>query len=292
ELTQFNEHIYFVMITSLLGVAASRGPFNWRFFILLPANVLTVSFAHMLVYINEAPDDALSDNPTRLNPIATGLISPGAAKKTATLIGLLSVVLYAILGFKPLFFGIISLLLGLFYSFRNFQLKNLIIFDVLSRCLMFAGLQYLCGFFTYASNINHIWFWPFLWVISVGFFREGCHNPHNLRRTNKPHYQPSLPNPENRFRQILIIFMLGFGILSTIITFFLINLIPDWTLFLMTGLSLIFIIPSLLDIKKGAAHQTTFELFRKPIARAIALALLLDELLPWIDNLIGSGIFT
>jgi len=86
--------------------------------------------------------------------------------------------------------------------------------------------------------------------------------------------------------------VLSFGILSAIITFFLIILIPNWTLFLMAGLSLIFIIPSVLDLKKGATHRTTLGLFRKPIERAIALALLLGELLPWLDNLIGSGIFT
>jgi len=105
ELTQFNKHIYFMMIASLLGLAASRGQFNWRFFILLPANILTVSFV----------------------------------------------------------------------------------------------------------------------------------------------------------------------ILSAIITFFLINLIPNWTLFLMVGLSLIFIIPSVLNFKKGAAHRPTLGLFRKPIERTIAL---------------------
>ena len=292
KLTQFNEHIYFVIVTSLLGLAASKGQFDWRFFILLPANVLVVSFIHMLSYIIDAPGDALSNNIKNPNPISTGLITPGAAKKFTAFIGLLSAILYAILGTKPLLFGMICLSLGFIYSIRRIQHHQAGVFDISSQCLVFAGFQYLCSYFTYTSGFNRVWFWPFALVISLSFFREDCINPGNLHKTQKSHNQSALQNPGNRFNQIIMIFAVSVSILSTIATFLIINIIPNWTLILVLGLSIIFIIPSLFNVEKGETNQILVKKFQKPLEQAAALSLFLGELLPWLDKIIGTGIFS
>ena len=146
KLTRFNEYVYFVVITTFLGVSAANGSSDWRLLILLPANWLAVGFAFMINDIEDAPDDALSIKKINRNPISSGLITPKTARILTFSVSILSAVLFSFLGLWPFLFGLISLLLSYLYSYRGVRLKTIAFFDILAHSLMLAGLQYLCGY--------------------------------------------------------------------------------------------------------------------------------------------------
>ena len=59
RLTRFQEYVCFVIITTFLGAAASRGSLGWPLIGVLVANWLAVGFAFMINDVEDAPDDAL-----------------------------------------------------------------------------------------------------------------------------------------------------------------------------------------------------------------------------------------
>jgi len=112
ELTKINEFFNFVILSSFLGVVAAGGSFNWLLIVLLFANWLAAGFANILHHIEDAPDDALNTLENTHNPIATGSLSPKAAKFTGLIVVILSLSLFTLLGTWPLILGLTTLVIG------------------------------------------------------------------------------------------------------------------------------------------------------------------------------------
>jgi len=227
KLTRFDEYVYFVIITTLLGVASAKGFLDWQLFILLPANWLAVGFAFMINDIEDAPDDALSPSKINRNPVSAGLITPQTARIATFIVGLVSAGLFSLLGTWPFLFGLTSLILGYLYSSRSVRLKTIAFFDVLSHCLMLAGLQFLCGYFTYTNQLNQHWLWPFIFVMSISIYGELYNEIRDLEGDRAAQLRHTAIILGDKASHILMLTSLMMGIFSGIISFIVIDLIDS-----------------------------------------------------------------
>jgi len=291
KLTRFDEYVYFVVITTLLGVTSAKGIGDWRLFIVLAANWLAVGFAFMINDIEDAPDDALSPRKINRNPVSAGLITPQIARIATFIVGLLSAFLFSLLGFLPFIFGLFSLILGYLYSFRGVRLKTIAFFDVFSHCLMLAGLQFLCGYFTYATRLSQYWFWPFTFVMSISIYGELYNEIRDLEGDRAAQLRHTAIILGDKVSHILMLATLAMGIFSGFISFVIIDLIPLWVFAVMAGLAAIFVIPPILKMRRGDLSMAIQGALQKPLERAASIALLLQYLLPWLDQVIGLGLF-
>lgn len=291
KLTRFNEYVYFVIITTLLGVAAAKGNFDWRLFVLLPANWLAVGFAFMINDVEDAPDDALSNKKIHRNPVAAGLITPRTARVSTFLVALVSAGLFALLGFLPFVFGVTSLILGFLYSYRGVRLKTMAVFDILSHCLMLAGLQFLAGYFSFTNALNKNWVWPFTFVVAISIYGELFNEIRDIENDRAAHLRHTAITLGDRAAHSLMFITLIIGAFSGAVSLLMINLIPGWVLLLMVVLSAIFVLPPLIKIKQGDTHMAIQGSFQKPLERAASLALILQYFIPWLDQVLNIGWF-
>lgn len=291
KLTRFDEYVYFVIITTLLGVAAARGHFDWRMLVLIPANWLAVGFAFMINDVEDAPDDALSQKKADRNPISAGLITPKTARVASFLTGLLAAALFAVLGLWPFIFGLITLVLGYLYSYRGVRLKTMALLDILSHCLMLAGLQFLCAYFTYATRLERNWFWPFIFVMAISIYGELYNEIRDIEGDRQANLQHTAIILGERAAHILMTIVLVIGIFAGAVSLILIELIPLWVFLLMAVLAALFVLPKALRIRRNDSSMAIQGSLQKPLERAAALALFLQYFLPWISALLNLNLF-
>ena len=111
------EYLFFTLTYTLLGAAATQSPFGWRWVLVFLANFFAVAFAFVFNQITDAPLDALSESdPTVRNPIATGELSFTVNQISAVSLFVISIILYAFLGWKALLAGLLTLAIGALYS--------------------------------------------------------------------------------------------------------------------------------------------------------------------------------
>jgi 4-hydroxybenzoate polyprenyltransferase len=291
KLTRFNEYIYFVVITTLLGIASAKGELNWRFLIVLVANWLAVGFAFMINDIEDAPDDALSPSKINRNPVSAGLITPKTARIWTFLVGLVSAGLFALLGTLPFIMGLLSLILGYLYSAKAVRLKTMAFLDVFSHCLMLAGLQFLTGYFTYQTQLTRQWFWPFVFVMAISIYGELYNEVRDFEGDTAANLRHTAIVLGSKASHALMLSILLIGVFAGFVSFILIDLIPLWVLLVMAVLSLISILPPLIKIRRGDDSIAIQASLHKPLERAAAIALLLQFVLPWLNQLLNLGLF-
>lgn len=286
RLTRFNEYVYIVIIATLLGVAAAQGTFNWRVLSLLLANWLAVGFAHMINDIEDAPDDAFSVINQLRNPVSSGMITPRTAWIVTLVIGLLSAVMYALVGFWAFVFGVTNLILGLLFSIKTVRLKTIAFIDLLSYSLVVAGLPFLCGYAAHTSRLNRIWFWPFLFLLSINIFIERQDKLKEIEREHPEQERQAAFHIGERAASGFLIGVLIVIVITGAVSFFLIDLIPAWVMVVMAILVIVFTFPTWIKVRRdempGNSHQ---EALRKHVERAAAFALLLQFLFPWLVQL-------
>ena len=285
RLTRFDEHVFFVLITTFLGAAAGQAVFGWRLVAALGANLLAVSFAFMINDIEDAPEDAFSEKNYARNPVSSGLISPQMAKTAAISVILLSIGLFALLGLRPLMFGMACLLLGWMYSIKSIRLKTMPYVELLSHGLLLAGLPFLCGYFTFAAGFNRTWFWPFTFVMSTRILIVLYGELRNLEQEHLARMHPTALLLGERAANNLMIAMIVLAASCGAVSFFFINLVPAWVLLFAAIVAALLLIPVVIKLRRGDPQVTAQGLFRKPLERAAALALVLHFLLPWLNRI-------
>lgn len=291
KLFRFGEYAYFVVITTLLGVAAARGAFTWQLILLLLANWLAVGFAFMINDIEDAPEDAFSKKNFKRNPVSSGLIATRDAKIAALIVGLVAAGFYAVLGLWPFIFGVTCLILGILFSSQTVRLKTLAFFDLLSHGLMMAGLPYLCGYFTYTSRLSQLWFWPFIFVLSLSIYGRLHKEVRNLEGARLSRLRHTAIVLGDRAASVLMLGMLILAVLMGTVSFFMINLIPSWVMVVMAFLIILFMLPPFIRNRRREIRFSPPLSFEEPLVRAAALALILQFVLPWLDQLLQLGIF-
>jgi len=285
KLTRFNEYVYFVIVTTLLGVAAAGGQLGWKMVVIVIANWFAVGFAFMINDVEDAPDDALSENKIKRNPVSAGLITPKTARIASFSVAIIALMLFSLLGWKVFVIGLLSLILGFIYSQRGIRLKTIAFFDLISHCLMLAGLQFLSGYFTFLGQFNDKWYFPFLFVVCVSLYGELFNEMRDIEGDRKANLQHTAIVLGEKKSHIVMIVILSIGVLSGGITFFFLDILPVWVVILMAILAVLFIVPMLLKVKRTDSSIQIQAPTHKPLERAGAIALLMQFIIPALVNL-------
>ncbi len=239
KLTRFKEFTFFVIVTTLLGVASAHGEFGWQFVGVLVANWLAVMFAFMINDVEDADDDALNPKKINRNPVSAGDLNPRTATFASFLVAGASAMIYSLLGFWPFVLGIISLILGWIYSWRMIRLKNMAFFDLLSHCMMLAGLQFLPGYLAFDNRPqSFIWLFPFASVVAISLYGELFNELRDLDGDLKAGLRHTGAKLGARPTYWLMMSVLAIGVACAFVTIFLLDIIPTWVVILLFAVAL------------------------------------------------------
>jgi 4-hydroxybenzoate polyprenyltransferase len=243
----------------------------------------------MVSHLEDAPEDALSQNKLNQNPISRGDLTPQFARKCATITALLAVMLSAYLGVIPFILGLTSLVLGFFFSFRGSRLKKIPYVNLILYGLIVAGLQYLVSYFAYTRQLNDHWFWLFIFVITISvtgellnYFRQTDKNPRPKRR----HLACTAGE---RTITILLFISIMLGLFSGAVSLIIFEIIPLWVIVAIPVLSILLILPSLFQREQNKKNPPSKQSIQKAVERATALALLMQYVIPWLGLFISFG---
>ena len=273
RLTRHQDYLTFVTITTLFGAIAAEAVFGWRLVLVWLANLLTVCFAFMINDVEDAEDDALNPAKLNRNPISDKTITPRAGYMASALVAGLAAVAYYPLGLVPFLLGLVSLATCFLYSWRPVRLKNIFLLDMISHCMMLAGLQYLPAFYTFQSNMTLKGFFPFLFMISFSLYGELFNELRDLEHDLMAglRHTAAILGYRTTFR--LMVAIAALGVISGFVSLLLVGLLPLWFLIFISTLTLIFITPSLLKLQKKQTQLEIQRAFQVPIQNAAAIAL-------------------
>lgn len=157
RLARFKGYVFFVTPVSVLPVLLAGAELSLSFGLLWLANALSLAFAFMINDVEDAPDDALDPGKRLRNPVSSGDISYKEAMIISWAIGILSAVLYAMLGPKPLILGSLAILISFLYSWRQIRLKRYVLVDIVSHGMILGGLQFSAGLALYQATNYQAW---------------------------------------------------------------------------------------------------------------------------------------
>ncbi len=290
RLARFKEYTFFVIVTTLLGVASAEGHIGFRFGLVLAANWLAVAFAFMINDVEDAPDDALNPLKVKRNPVSAGDLTPRTATLTSLVVALFSAVLYILLGLWPAVLGMISLLLGYFYSWRVVRFKNMPFIDLASHCMMLAGLQFLPALLAFDPHPSLQWIFPFGFIVCISLYGELFNELRDLEgdlaaglnhTASKLGYKPAY---------WMMMSLLVIGVICGGITFFVLKIIPTWVVITLVALVVVFITRPAIKARRQRSILALQQSFQKPLEAAAALALLAQFIYPWLNPLVNQWI--
>lgn len=273
RLTRFEEYVSFVIVTTLLGAAASRGSFGWILIGVVVANWLAVGFAFMINDVEDADDDALNPAKVRRNPVSAGKLSPHMGRLWSFVVAGIAAVLYATLGLGTFVAGSACLLLAYLYSWRRIRLKAIPIADLIAHAAMLAGLQFLTAYWAFDGGPDWLWVFPLLMVLAISLYGQLFNELRDFDGDLKAGVTHTASYIGPRATQGLMMFWLAMGVIAAIITLFVVQLFPAWVFVLMIALTGIL---SWRRWPRKGRSQSTIKLhqsFQKPIEVATAIAL-------------------
>jgi 4-hydroxybenzoate polyprenyltransferase len=273
RLTRFEEYVSFVIVTTLLGAAASRGSFGWILIGVVVANWLAVGFAFMINDVEDAPDDALNPAKVSRNPVSAGTLSPRIGRLLSFLVASIAAVLYATLGLGPFIAGSVCLLLAYLYSWRRIRLKAIPIADLIAHAAMLAGLQFLAAYWAFDGGPAWLWVFPLLTVLAISLYGQLFNELRDFDGDLKAGVTHTAHYIGPRATQGLMMVWLVIGVLAALITLFVVQLFPVWVVVLMIALTGIL---SWRRWSRRSRSQSTIKLhqaFQKPIEIATAISL-------------------
>lgn len=291
RLTRFKEYLAFVTVTTLLGAtAASNGSFGWKLIGVLLANWLAVAFAFMINDVEDAEDDALTPHKCRRNPVAARDLSPFTARLMSFGVAAGSALVYSTLGKTTFLLGMITLLISFLYSWKPVRLKNIAFVDFFTHGFMLSGLQFLTGYFAFDPAPFVHWIFPFLFVFCISCYGEMFNEMRDLDGDLKAGLKHTAAVLGPRVTARLMGAVMVLAVISGIITAFVIRLVAFWVLWLVLVLSLIFILPAVMRIRRNKNGIALQESFQKPLEYAAAIALgsyftwswAVQHVLPWL----------
>lgn len=148
KLTRLREYYGTVIIVTFIGVFLVHPASLLQVFILLVANLLSTAFAFMFNDVEDAKDDALDMKKKLRNPISAGEISRRNAAIITSVVGLVSLYIYYVLGLQIFFLGLLGVFLGFLYSYKRVRLKSIPIADLASHGYFLGSMYFLTAIFT------------------------------------------------------------------------------------------------------------------------------------------------
>jgi len=281
RLTRYKEYPFFVIFTTLLGAAVAHGFFGWKLIGVLAANLLAVAFAFMINDVEDAPDDALDPAKATRNPVSASDLSARAGRMASFGVALAAGLVYAFLGTLPFITGLSCLVIAYLYSWRPVRLKSKPFVDLVSHCLMLAGLQYLAAYFSFEPVPFSRWVFPFIIVMGISMYGELFNELRDLDGDRQAGINHTANLIGQRAAYWLMIGLLLIGLGSGVITIVIIQLIPPSILLFWVVLAGILVVPKLVRLRQHSSLITQQGSFHKPVEIAAAFALLLKFIIPW-----------
>ena len=250
------EYLFFTLTYTLLGAAATQSPFGWRWVLVFLANFFAVAFAFVFNQITDAPLDALSESDSAVrNPIATGELSFTISQISAVSLFVISIILYAFLGWKTLLAGLLTLAIGALYSWGGLRLKGIALLDLSAHCWLLATPVFLAGFFAQKSYSGSTLSFLLPFVLFINLFGQLTHESRNIPKLGLAQPQHSVLIHQRSRVHLLMMIFLSIGSICGVIALFIQQVIPIWVTFLWFLLSCILILPSLI---RTARDPNTF----------------------------------
>lgn len=278
SLTRYKEYIGPVTIITLLGVLSSGTRIHPGLFlqlgIVLIANIFSNCFPFMYNDIEDAPDDALNPDKAKRNPLSAKTLSWRSAFAATFGVAALSLGLYSLINPLTFFLGLITILLGVFYSWRLVRFKSMPVVDLVSHSLMLGGLQFASAHFAFApyNGLNIGWLAPFILIVTLSMYGELVNEVRDLhydRKAGITHTAAIIGEPMTRMLMYLLLALaIGTVIFSTII-----GLIPLWLIAVSTGLGILLIRPSISTIQKP--NLATARNLQKPVLTVTIISVML-----------------
>ncbi len=290
RLTRYREYLWFVVITTCLGVIAAYGAFGWKLALVLLANELAVGFAFMINDVEDAADDALDLAKAKRNPVSAGLLRARAAYAASFGVAILSAALFALLGRWPLIIGSACLLIAFLYSWRPVRLKAIPFVDLGSHALMLAGLQFAAGYFAFTDTFGSRFIWPIAMVLSFSMYGELFNELRDLDgdlMAGVTHTACVLG--ADAARQLALAFVI-LGFFAAIVSFLVVQLVPLWVLGLSAITTLLLLVRPALRYQRGRSFVASQAPFQKPVEIAAAVALGVRMVGPWLNTLANTAV--
>jgi 4-hydroxybenzoate polyprenyltransferase len=285
KLSRYREFLWFVLITTLLGVASSRGVFGIRMITVLVANWLAVAFMFMINDVEDAPDDALCPHKAARNPIVSGMLSNRSGWWASALVAVLAGFLFLLLGLGPALWGWIGLLLGYIYSWKKIRLKNFPVVDVLCHSMMLAGCQFLAAFCTFSPGVYWWWPIPFCMAVSISMYGELFNELRDFQKDREAGLTHTALLLGYRPTTALMYFLLTIGVLAAIISLIGIWIVPFWVLLMTLGLLICLITPAIIRmLRKAPSTINVHGPLHKPFEISFAVALSTYYVFPWVGQ--------
>lgn len=281
RLTRFQEYVWFVLVTTLLGAAAGAGSLGLPLITVLAANWLAVGFAFMINDVEDADDDALNPAKIERNPVSAGHLPARWARALSFLVAALAAALYASLGLWPFVTGLLSLVVAYLYSVRSVRLKAIPVADLVSHAFMLAGFQFLTGYLTFAGGQPWVWLYPVTFVMAISVYGQIFNELRDLEGDRAAGVVHTAHVLGPRLANLLMVGWLAMGVLSAIGTVFVVRLIPTWVLWTMAGLLACLALPPLLRVRLDGSPIELHTPFQRPIQIAVGLGLAAWFAAPW-----------
>lgn len=282
RLSRFKEYFFFVIITTLMGVISGNGEFGWRLVGVLFANWLSVAFAFMVNDIEDAADDALNPEKINRNPISAMHISKRLAWTASFVVAGISAFLFSLLGTWPFILGVLSLVVGLFYSWEPVRWKSKPLVDLLSHGMMLAGFQFLTGYFTFGEASFVRWFFPFQFMVCISLYGELFNEIRDLDGDMAAGLNHTGCYLGRKKTTILMWTMMGLGIIGGIISILVFKIIPLWVFIIVAILAVLFNLRTIRRYRRGETSSVQVQNnFQKPFEIAMAFGLLVQIIGPW-----------
>jgi 4-hydroxybenzoate polyprenyltransferase len=289
KLTRFNEYVWFVVVTTLIGAAAADGQFGWPLIGAVIANQLSVGFAFMINDVEDADDDALNPAKINRNPVSAGLLTKREANIASYATALTAALIYATLSPAAFGVGVISLIVGWIYSWGPVRLKSKPAVDLLSHIMMLAGFQFLTGYLAFSNVLANDWVFPFVFVICISGYGELYNELRDYEGDVRAGLKHTAAVIGHRAATYLMNVLLITGIVTAVITIFVIQIVPLWVMGLVAVIfAVLFVRPMLKARRAGARGSVEAQApFQVPIQIAGAVALSIWFVGSWLTGVLG-----
>ncbi len=278
QLIRPKDYFFFVLAYSLLGIAAAQGEFGARFVLVCAANFFGVAFTFIFNQLADAPTDTFSEAKSIPNPIAQGKITTAEASLTASAAALLTLLLFWLVDWHLIPVGLLQLGFGLLYSSRGTRVHGFSMLDLAGHSWLLAPAVSLAGFLAFQPRLNSELLFLFLMVVFFSLIGEITHEQSALRTLDEAPSRQSVLNISERAVHFLIVVFAAAGLLSGIILFFFLRVLPLRAAIFVLVCAGILLIPNLLKPNRETVHSEHRLPLHSPLEKAVALGLLVEFL--------------
>lgn len=278
QLIRPKDYFFFVLAYSLLGIAAAQGEFAVRFVLVCAANFSAVAFTFIFNQVADAPADTFSETKSPPNPIAQGKISSAEARLAACAAAVISLLLFWLLDWRLVLVGLVLLSFGFLYSSRGTRMHGISMLDLAGHSWLLAPALSLSGFLAFQPHLNSELLFLFLTVVFLSLIGEITHEQAALRALKEVPARQTVLNISARAVHFLIVVFAGACLLSGIILFFFLRVLPLRAVIFILVCAGILLIPNLFKPNREAGPSADRLPVHVPLEKAVSLGLLVEFL--------------